>query len=79
MGMAPQLVASGVRVIDLAADFRLRDPVSWERWYGMPHAALELLAEAVYGLPEVNREQIAQARVGEFGLVELVVLGDGLI
>ncbi len=63
MGMAPQLVASGVRVIDLAADFRLRDPVSWERWYGMPHAALELLTEAVYGLPEVNRSAIRGARL----------------
>lgn len=63
MQHAPALVEAGVRVIDLAADFRLRDPAEWEQWYGMPHACPELLAEAVYGLPEVNREAIRQARV----------------
>jgi N-acetyl-gamma-glutamyl-phosphate reductase len=63
MQEAPALVAAGVRIIDLAADFRLRDPAVWERWYKVPHAAPALLEEAVYGLPEVNRAQIARARV----------------
>jgi N-acetyl-gamma-glutamyl-phosphate reductase len=53
----------GVRVIDLAADFRLKDAPEWEKWYGMTHAAPALIAEAVYGLPEVNREQIRTARL----------------
>lgn len=63
MAMARALLGAGVRIIDLAADFRLRDPALWERWYGMPHAAPELLEEAVYGLPEVNRAAIAGARL----------------
>ncbi|MDR0565122.1 MAG: N-acetyl-gamma-glutamyl-phosphate reductase [Azoarcus sp.] len=63
MKQAAALVADGVRVIDLAADFRLRDVAEWEKWYGMTHAAPELVAEAVYGLPEINREQIRKARV----------------
>ncbi|ADE16589.1 N-acetyl-gamma-glutamyl-phosphate reductase [Nitrosococcus halophilus Nc 4] len=63
MDMVPALLAQNTRVIDLSADFRLSDPVVWERWYGRPHAAPDLLAEAVYGLPEINRETIAQARL----------------
>ena len=63
MQMVPELVRAGARVIDLAADFRLRDPAVWEQWYGMPHACTDILAEAVYGLPEVNRERIRGARV----------------
>lgn len=63
MKQAAELVAAGVRVIDLAADFRIRDIAEWQKWYGMEHAAPELVAEAVYGLPEVNREQIRKARV----------------
>ncbi len=63
MDMGPALVAKGVRIIDLAADFRLRDTAVFEKWYKMPHAALSLLAESVYGLPEVNREAIRKARV----------------
>jgi len=63
MGMARELLAAGTRMIDLAADFRLRDPAEWERWYGMPHACPELLEEAVYGLPEVNREAVRAARL----------------
>ena len=59
----PSLLASGVRVIDLAADFRIKDIAIWEKWYGMPHASPELVAEAVYGLPEVNREYIKKARL----------------
>jgi N-acetyl-gamma-glutamyl-phosphate reductase len=63
MGMARELLDAGVRLIDLAADFRLRDPALWRRWYGLEHACPDLLAEAVYGLPEVNREAIATARL----------------
>ncbi|WP_085314763.1 N-acetyl-gamma-glutamyl-phosphate reductase [Derxia lacustris] len=63
MEQGPALIEAGVRVIDLAADFRLRDPAVFERWYGMPHSALGLLDEAVYGLPEVNRERIRKARL----------------
>jgi len=50
-------------VIDLAADFRLKDAEVWERWYGQPHACPHLLEQAVYGLPEINRERIKQARL----------------
>ncbi len=60
---APALLDAGARVIDLAADFRLRDPEEWARWYGEPHACPELLAEAVYGLPELFREEIRGARL----------------
>jgi N-acetyl-gamma-glutamyl-phosphate reductase len=63
MKMVPDLLSRGVKVVDLAADFRLKDPVDWERWYGMPHACPDLLGEAVYGLPELNREQIRGARL----------------
>ncbi|WP_020651115.1 N-acetyl-gamma-glutamyl-phosphate reductase [Solimonas variicoloris] len=63
MQMAPDLVARGVRVIDLSADFRLRDPVVFKDWYKLEHTAPDLLAEAVYGLPEVHREAIRKARV----------------
>ncbi len=57
------LLDAGVRVIDLAADFRLQDIASWEKWYGMTHACPDLVAEAVYGLPEINREKIKSARL----------------
>ncbi|MBK1693360.1 N-acetyl-gamma-glutamyl-phosphate reductase [Chromatium weissei] len=63
MRSAPQLLNHGVRVIDLAADFRLKDPAVWAHWYGMEHACPNVLAEAVYGLPELNRESIRQARL----------------
>jgi N-acetyl-gamma-glutamyl-phosphate reductase len=63
MGQAPRLLAAGVRVIDLAADFRLDDVGVWEHWYGMRHAAPELIPDAVYGLPELNRDAIRQARL----------------
>ena len=63
MQQAPALLAAGVRVIDLAADFRIKDVAVWEKWYGMSHASPDLVAEAVYGLPEVNRAQIAGARL----------------
>ena len=63
MEHAPGLVRAGVKVIDLAADFRLQDLAQWKKWYQLEHAATELLAEAVYGLPELHREQISAARV----------------
>ncbi|WP_210398021.1 N-acetyl-gamma-glutamyl-phosphate reductase [Motiliproteus sediminis] len=63
MKQAPELLARGVRVIDLAADFRIKDVATWSQWYGMEHACPELVAEAVYGLPEVSREQIRAARL----------------
>ncbi|WP_304640788.1 N-acetyl-gamma-glutamyl-phosphate reductase [Pseudomonas sp.] len=61
--MAAELLATGTRIIDLSADFRLRDADEWGRWYGQPHGAPDLLGEAVYGLPEVNREAIRGARL----------------
>ncbi len=63
MQQARELLDAGVRVIDLAADFRIKDIATWEKWYGMTHACPDLVAEAVYGLPEVNREQIKTARL----------------
>ena len=63
MAMVPQLLEAGVRVIDLAADFRLRQPQAWEQWYGMAHACPELLEQAVYGLTEINRDAIASAQL----------------
>jgi len=63
MTMVPRLIAAGVRVIDLAADFRLRMQSEWEAWYGMAHACPEYLDQAVYGLPEVNRDAIREARL----------------
>jgi len=63
MHMAARLLERGIRVIDLAADFRLRSAAEWQRWYGEPHACPELLAEAVYGLPEINRAAITGARL----------------
>jgi len=63
MEQAPALLAAGAKVIDLAADFRLKDPAEFERWYGTPHACREFLSQAVYGLPEINREAIRAARL----------------
>ena len=63
MNEARRLIEAGVRVIDLAADFRIKDVAVWEKWYGMTHASPELIAEAVYGLPEMHREKIRKARV----------------
>jgi N-acetyl-gamma-glutamyl-phosphate reductase len=63
MGEARALVAAGVRVIDIAADFRIRNVAVWEQWYGMKHVCPDLVSQAVYGLPEVNRAQIRDARI----------------
>ena len=58
---APGLLKAGCRIIDLSADFRLRDIAVWEKWYGETHACPDLVKQAVYGLPELNREQIRAA------------------
>ena len=63
MAQARELVGAGVRIIDLAADFRLQDPAVFERWYKMPHACPTCSPKSVYGLPEINREAIRKARI----------------
>lgn len=63
MLMAEQLLARGVKVIDLSADFRLTDAKEWQHWYGMEHACPDLIKEAVYGLPEMNREAIKKTNL----------------
>jgi N-acetyl-gamma-glutamyl-phosphate reductase len=63
MQQARALLDAGVKVIDLAADFRIKDVKEWESWYKLEHACPDLIAEAVYGLPEVNREAIRKARL----------------
>ncbi|MGD8710802.1 MAG: N-acetyl-gamma-glutamyl-phosphate reductase [Ectothiorhodospiraceae bacterium] len=77
MQHVPGLLDRGVRVVDLGADFRLKDLAAWSRWYGMEHACPEVVEEAVYGLPELNREAIRTARlVGNPGCYPTcVVLG----
>jgi N-acetyl-gamma-glutamyl-phosphate reductase len=57
------LLEAGVRIVDLSADFRIRDVATWERWYQMKHAAPDLLADAVYGLPEVHRSRVHGSRL----------------
>lgn len=63
MNQVVPLLDTGVKVIDLSADFRLKDPVMWSEWYGLPHTATALLEQAVYGLPEINRKEIARANL----------------
>lgn len=85
MQQARPLLDAGVRIIDLAADFRIKDIAVWEKWYGMTHASPDLVAEAVYGLPEVNRETIRKARLvanpgcyptaAQLGLLPLIEAG----
>lgn len=60
MGMAPNLIAAGVTVVDLSADFRLKDPAIYEKWYA-PHTATDLLAQAAFGLPELTGDELAAA------------------
>ena len=93
MGAAPALLEAGVRVIDLAADFRLRDIPTWEQWYGTRHTCPDWVERAVYGLPEVNRATIAGARLVanpgcyptavQLGFIPLleagIIEGDGLV
>jgi len=61
MKQAKELLATGIKLIDLAADFRIKDIDVWEKWYGAKHACPELVEDAVYGLPEMNREAIKSA------------------
>ena len=61
MQHTPDLLQQGVKVIDLSADFRLRDVPAWEKWYAMEHSCPDLISQAVYGLPEMNREKIRKA------------------
>lgn len=63
MSMAPELIERGVRVIDLGADFRIKDIELWEKWYNLKHTCPDLVAKAVYGLPELNRDQIKGAEL----------------
>ena len=63
MHQVPELLQADCKVVDLSADFRLKDALVWEQWYGEKHAAADLLSEAVYGLPELNRDQIRTARL----------------
>jgi len=63
MQQTRELLDAGVKVIDLAADFRIQDVAEWSKWYGMEHACPDLVAEAVYGLPEINRDKIKGARL----------------
>jgi N-acetyl-gamma-glutamyl-phosphate reductase len=63
MSQAEALLAAGIRVIDLAADFRIKDIATWEQWYGVAHACPALVEDAVYGLPELNRDAIRGARL----------------
>jgi N-acetyl-gamma-glutamyl-phosphate reductase len=63
MGEARSVLETGAKVIDLSADFRIQDIAEWEKWYKTTHAAPELVREAVYGLPEVNRARIREARI----------------
>ena len=63
MTLVPELIALGTRVIDLSADFRLKDAEVWQQWYNKPHTCPELLEQAIYGLPEINRVPIKTAQL----------------
>ena len=63
MGQAEAMLAKGIKIIDLAADFRIKDIELWEKWYGATHACPALVDQAVYGLPELNREAIKSANL----------------
>jgi N-acetyl-gamma-glutamyl-phosphate reductase len=62
--IAPQIIDRDIALVDLGADFRLGDAAEYQRWYGEPHAAPELLDRFVYGLPEYYRDEIAGSRTG---------------
>ncbi len=63
MSMAKALIEHGVKVIDLAADFRIEDLALWEKWYGMTHTGADLMTDVVYGLPEYYRSRIKEAKI----------------
>jgi N-acetyl-gamma-glutamyl-phosphate reductase len=85
MNDARALVGAGARIVDISADFRISDVAEWEKWYKVKHACPELVAEAVYGLCEVNREKVRKARIVanpgcyptavQLGLIPLVEAG----
>lgn len=61
-GIAGAILDAGIPIVDLGADFRLADPATYERWHGHAHQAPELLGQFVYGIPELNRDAIGQAK-----------------
>ncbi|UCC58570.1 MAG: N-acetyl-gamma-glutamyl-phosphate reductase, partial [Candidatus Bathyarchaeum sp.] len=63
VNLVPQLLETGVKVIDMSADYRLKNPDDYDRWYGWKHTHPELLQEAVYGIPELHREEIKNAKL----------------
>lgn len=63
MNQARELLEQGVRIIDLAADFRLQDTAAFEQWYKMPHECPDILQQSAYGIPELNRDAISKAKV----------------
>ena len=63
MELVPQVLSAGKQVVDLSADFRLQDPSLYEEWYGFTHTCPELLSQAVFGIPELYRSQIKQAKL----------------
>jgi N-acetyl-gamma-glutamyl-phosphate reductase len=63
LALAPAMMQAGLTVIDLSADFRLKDPAAYESWYGTAHTAPALLEQAVYGLPELTRDELAGAKL----------------
>ncbi|MCJ7608343.1 N-acetyl-gamma-glutamyl-phosphate reductase [Candidatus Bathyarchaeota archaeon] len=63
MTMVPDLLKNGTKIIDLGADFRLQDHTEWERIYGRTHSCWNLVNEAIYGIPELHRDQIRKARI----------------
>jgi len=63
MRTIPELMAKGTRVVDLSADFRLKNLDVWSKWYGVPHLSPEWVEKAVYGLPEVARDSIRKAQL----------------
>src|SRR4030066_1511787 len=63
VNLVPKLLEAGLKVIDMSADFRLKNPEAYEKWYGWKHANPELLKEAAYGMPEIHREEIKKARL----------------
>ena len=63
VNLVPKLLEAGLKVIDMSADFRLKNPVDYETYYGWTHAHPEMLKEAAYGLPELHREEIKKAKL----------------
>jgi N-acetyl-gamma-glutamyl-phosphate reductase len=82
VSMVPEFLKAGCKVIDVSADFRLKDPKAYEKWYQMTHTAPDLLEEAVYGLTELNRSQLPGARIvanpGCYPTVSILALAPAL-